>query len=143
MWTAEVFEAEDGTMPYEQFASSLSEFKFQALDMAIRHVLAARGLDLVGTNWLRQVRKGLHEFRVQHDAGDIAKMFNLASPGAGAKGERVLLRVFVHFYGEKVVLLLGGFDKSKDPKRQQREIDKAESLLVQFKERQRRKKHRR
>jgi DNA-binding XRE family transcriptional regulator len=39
-------------------------------------------------------------------------------------GEAVLLRVVVHFYGDKVVLLLGGYDKGADPKsrRQEREI---------------------
>jgi len=48
--------------------------------------------------------------------------------------------IVVHFYGEKVVLLLGGYDKGKDPKekRQQREIARARKLLAQFKERQRR-----
>ena len=130
-------------MPFEQFAKSLSGFKFVALDMAIKHVLADRGLDLVGTGWLGPLGTGLHEFRVRHDAGDIARMFDLAPDQAGTKGEEVLLRVFVHFYGEKIILLLGGFDKGRDAKRQQREIDTARSLLVQFKERRRRDKRRR
>ncbi|MCY3607051.1 MAG: hypothetical protein OXG57_01265 [Acidimicrobiaceae bacterium] len=143
MWTVEVFEADDGSMPFERFAKSLSDFKFAALDMAIKHILAGRGLDLVGTNWLRPLGKGLHEFRVRHDARDIARMFDLEPGHAGTKGEEVLLRVFVHFYGDKIVLLLGGFDKGKDAKRQQREIDTAKSLLVQFKERRRREKRRR
>ncbi len=57
-----------------------------------------------------------------------------------ARGEKVLLRVFVHFYGDKVILLLGGYDNGADPKerRQQREIAKARRYLAQFKERQRR-----
>lgn len=60
-----------------------------------------------------------------------------------APKEKVLLRVFVHFYGDKVILLLGGYDKGVDPKerRQQPEIAEARRLLAQFKERQRR--HRR
>ena len=66
MWTVEVFEADDGTMPFQRFANSLSDFKFAALDMAIKHVLAGRGLDLATSEWLRQVDKGLHEFRVRH-----------------------------------------------------------------------------
>lgn len=143
MWTVEVFEADDGSMPFERFAKSLSDFKFAALDMAIKHVLADRGLDLAGTHWLRPVGKGLHEFRVRHDADDIARMFDLAPGRAGPKREAVLLRVFVHFYGEKIILLLGGFDKGKDAKRQQREIHAAKSLLAQFKERRRRGERRR
>ena len=53
------------------------------------------------------------------------------------------MRVFVHFYGEKIILLLGGFDKGRDSKRQQREIGRAKKLLVQFKERQHRERRRR
>ncbi|MCQ3807447.1 MAG: hypothetical protein OXB92_08550 [Acidimicrobiaceae bacterium] len=143
VWTVEVFEADNGTMPFQRFANSLSDFKFAALDMAIKHVLAGRGLDLATSEWLRQVDKGLHEFRVRHSAEEIAQMFDARSPGSSAKKEDVLLRVFVHFYGEKIVLLLGGFDKGRDSKRQQREIGRAKKLLVQFKERQHREGRRR
>jgi hypothetical protein len=60
--------------------------------------------------------------------------------GTGERPARVLLRVFVHFYGDRVILLLGGYDKRRDPsgRRQQREIKEARRLLTQFKERQRR-----
>jgi hypothetical protein len=58
--------------------------------------------------------------------------------------ERILLRVFVHFHGDRVVLLLGGYDKGRYPKsrRQQREIREARRLLAQFKERNRRQRRR-
>ena len=54
MWTVEVFEADDGTMPFQRFANSLS-------DSSLRHsiwrsVLAGRGLDLA-TSEFRQVAK--------------------------------------------------------------------------------------
>ena len=67
-------------------------------------------------------------------------MFGVDPPGVEAPREKVLLRVFVHFYGDKIVLLLGGFDKGRDPKekRQQREIAQARKLFAQFRERQRR-----
>lgn len=67
-------------------------------------------------------------------------MFGGAAPEAEGKPEKVLLRLFVHFYGDKVILLLGGYDKGEDPKgwRQQREISQARRLLTQFKECQRR-----
>jgi len=47
---------------------------------------------------------------------------------------------FVHFHGDKVILLLGGYDKGRSPKpkRQQREIERARKLLAQFKGRRRR-----
>ncbi len=139
-WTLEAFQADDGTVPYERFIEELSDFKFAALDAAMTRVLAVRGLDLARTEWLRALGEGLHEFRVRHDADEIAQMFGgEVSSGAGAP-ESVLLRVFVHFHGAKVILLIGGYDKGGDPsgRRQQREIREARRLLTQFKERQRR-----
>ena len=67
-------------------------------------------------------------------------MFAGAAPSNPAPQERVLLRVFVHFYGDRVALLLGGYDKGRHSgtKRQQREIDRARRSLAQFKARGRR-----
>ena len=64
-------------------------------------------------------------------------MFGGDPPQTTAPAEKVLLRVFVHFYGDKVILLIGGYDKGGDPKRrrQQREIAEARRLLAQFKKR--------
>ncbi len=139
-WTPEPFEADDGKIPFERFIDELSDFKFVALDTAIDRVLSVRGIDLVRTEWLKALGEGLHEFRVRHDADEVARMFGGDAPEVGGKREKVLLRVFVHFYGQKVILLLGGYDKGDDPKerRQQREIAEARRLLRQFKERQRR-----
>ena len=143
-WTLEVFKADDGTIPYRRFADSLSDFRFAALDMAINHVLASHGLDLASSHWLRPLGEGLHEFRIRHEAYDTARMFEVAPPSVGARRESVLLRVFVHFHGDKVILLLGGYDKGRSPKakRQQREIERARKLLAQYKERQRRERRR-
>ena len=139
-WTPEPFEADDGRVPFQRFIEDLSDFKFVALDTAISHVLAVRGIDLVRTEWLKALGQGLHEFRVRHEANEVARMFGVDPPGVEAPREKVLLRVFVHFYGDKIVLLLGGYDKGRDPKekRQQREIAQARKLLAQFRERQRR-----
>ncbi len=139
-WTPEPFEADDGSVPFESFIDDLSDFKFAALDAAVRVVLAERGIDLVRTEWLKALGQGLHEFRVRHDADEIARMFGHGPDETDAPPEKILLRVFVHFHGDKIVLLLGGYDKGKTPKpkRQQREIERARKLLAQFKERQRR-----
>lgn len=140
MWTLEPFEADDGTVPFERFTEELPNLKFAALDAAMELVLAVRGLELARTEWLKALGEGLHEFRVRHDSQEIARMFGGdETPGSGAR-QTVLLRVFVHFYGAKVVLLLGGYDKGADSseRRQQREIREARRLLTQFRERQRR-----
>jgi hypothetical protein len=138
-WTPEPFEADDGTVPFERFVNGLSDFKFVALDAAIDRVLSVRGIDLARTEWLKALGEGLHEFRVRHEADEIVRMFGGEPPEVDGQSGKVLLRVFVHFYGQKVVLLLGGYDKGDDPRkrRQQREIIEARRLLGQFKERQR------
>jgi len=139
-WTPEPFEADDGSVPYARFIDDLSDFKFVALDAAVTRVLAVRGLDLVRTEWLKALGEGLHEFRVRHTEAEIARMFGGEGAATAGQPEKVLLRVFVHFQGAKIVLLLGGYDKGDDPKprRQQREIAEARKLLAEFKERQRR-----
>jgi hypothetical protein len=144
IWTPEPFEADDGSVPFEKFLEGLSDFKFIALDTAIDRVLSERGIDLARTEWLKPLGEGLHEFRVRHHADEITQMFGGDAPDSDSHREAVLLRVFVHFYGTKIVLLLGGYDKGDDPKprRQQREIAQARRLLAQFKERQRRERRR-
>jgi hypothetical protein len=140
IWIPEPFDADDGTVPFERFVNELSDFKFIALETAIDRVLSVRGLDLVRTEWLKPLGEGLHEFRIRHDADEVARMFGGELPDAAGQREKVLLRVFVHFCGDKAILLLGGYDKGKDPKerRQQREVAQARRLLKQFKARRRR-----
>jgi hypothetical protein len=48
-WKIEAFVADDGTVPFQRFASGLSDLKFDALDVAVERVLAVKGLDLVRT----------------------------------------------------------------------------------------------
>lgn len=107
--------------------------------------LGRDGLDLARSEWLKALGEGLHEFRVRHTAAEIAEMFGGEPPDVVHPHEAVLLRVFVHFYGQRVVLLLAGYDKGRDPNRkcQDREIARARKLLTQFKERQRREQSRR
>lgn len=86
-------------------STASADVKFLALDAAVELVLCDRGIDLVRTGWLKALGGALHEFRVRHDEGEIVRMFGAESSGVGGSGETVLLRVFVHFYGSKVVLL--------------------------------------
>jgi len=137
IWTPEPYQADDGTIAFEQFISGLSDYKFVALSTAIDRVLSVRGIELARTEWLKALGKGLHEFRVRHDGDEIAHMFGGDPPKVAPPAGRILLRVFVHFHGEKTVLLLGGYDKGEDPtaRRQRREIAGARRRLAQFKKR--------
>jgi hypothetical protein len=54
-----------------------------------------------------------------------------AKPGSIDASERILLRVFCHAYGDRLILLIGGYDKGSEPgrRRQQREIEIARARL--------------
>lgn len=95
---------------------------------------------MCGTSWGKRLGEGVFEFRVRHTADEIEKMFGSESPAA-KKGEKVLLRVFCHAHGSKIVLLLHGYDKGEDvsDKRQQKEIAVARRRWTEWKERQKRK----
>ena len=137
-WQLEVYETEDGRQPFTAWAEKLAETKFVSLDAALRLVLSERGLDLARTEWLKPLGGGLHEFRVRHDGEEIRRMFG-GQEGRARRRERILLRVFVHFHGSRVILLVAGYDKGKDPsdRRQQREIAQARKYLTDWRRRQR------
>jgi putative component of toxin-antitoxin plasmid stabilization module len=132
-WTAEFYEDRHGKRPAENWMDDLDEIKFAAMNAAILHVLEPNGLELGRTEWLKPLGDGLHEFRVRHTPREIISMF--ADEGVPVPEKvpvKILLRLFVHFHGTKVILLLSGYDKGDDPseKQQQREIAKAKKLLT-------------
>ena len=79
-WTPEPFVADNGAVPFERFIEDLPDLKFAALDAAIEGVLSVRGIELVRTEWLRALGKGVHEFRIRHSAAEIARMFGACTP---------------------------------------------------------------
>ena len=91
-------------------------------------VLQHLGIGVCGTEFGRQLGGGLFEFRLRRDLADIL--------GKGGE-EKVLLRVFCHAHGRRLVLLLGGYDKGEDTsaKRQEAEIALARKRLADWKRR--------
>jgi hypothetical protein len=142
-WTIEVFATDDGLEPFTRFAEDLSDIAFAALDAALQHVLGVRGIDLARTEWLKPLGQGLHEFRVRHTSDEIERMFADELPvEEQAAGESILLRVFVHFHGQRVILLLSGYDKQDDAskRRQQREVAAARKFLTAWEQQEARRK---
>ena len=139
LWTAEVYVDDAGRSPFAAWLASLSESKFGALDAGLRIVLLQRGIEVAGTEWLKPLGDGLWEFRVRHDATAINHMFGGEAPST-LRREGILLRVFCHFHGTKIILLLSGYDKGRDPsdKRQQKEIARVRQSLTAWHEAQRR-----
>ena len=131
-WTVEMYVDPHGHCPIQVWFDSLSVAKFAAIDAAIRHQLEKQGIGLAGTAWLKPLKDGLYEFRVRSTAAEIVRMYVAAGHAPPDDAETILLRVFVAFHGNRVVLLLDGYDKAGDPsaKRQQREIAAARKLLT-------------
>jgi putative component of toxin-antitoxin plasmid stabilization module len=95
------------------------------LKAAIDFVLAEHGIDICRSNWGKPLGGGLYEFRVRKAPSDS---------GIAGSSRPVLLRLFCTFTGNQVVVLLGGYDKGREPSRgrQQKEINRARKLLSEF-----------
>jgi hypothetical protein len=64
-------------------------------------------------HWGKNLGGGLYEFRTRHTPDEVLARFGFKPRRKVALGDRrrLILRVFFHVHGEKVVLLLGGYDK--------------------------------
>jgi hypothetical protein len=143
-WKVEFFEDDAGRLPVRDFLLGLEPAKRAAMIAAVEFILEPRGLDVCGTEYGRQLGGGLFEFRLRHDEGVIRRKTMNVEPGAGdsESSSNVLLRLFCHAYGDKIILLLGGYDKQVDPspRRQAREIESARKRLRSFRLRREREK---
>lgn len=142
-WEVEFYEEEGRRCPVREFLADLEPEKRMAMIAAIEVVLMPRGLAVCETEYGRQLGDGLFEFRVRHDEQTtLAKAGRQSSGDQVRRRRHVLLRLFCHAYGEKIVLLLGGYDKGADPsgRRQSREIETARRRLRSFRLRRQREK---
>jgi len=136
-WELEFYE-ENGREPVLDFLRGLDEVKEQALAAALRNVLAYEGISVCESSWGKWVQDtpGIFEFRVRHDATTILRQRGLPVPKELKEGTgKILLRVFCHAHGKKVVMLLAGYDKGKEPsiRRQNAEIKRAKQRLTRWK----------
>jgi hypothetical protein len=146
-WTLEFYE-EDGREPVLDFLRGLDSVKERALIAALRNVLEYDGIGVCGSSWGKWVlgAPGIFEFRVRHDAATILRDRGLPVPAKLDTAHRdILLRVFCHAHGEKIVLLLAAYDKGEEPsaKRQTAEIKRAKQRLTRWTDHQRTGKRRR
>jgi hypothetical protein len=112
-----------------------------AILAALKNVLAYLGKDVCNSEWGKALGEGLFEFRLRWSEGEVlAKTQGGDFAGVGKAHEGILLRVYFYPYGERIVLLLSGYDKGDDPsgKREQKEIKAARKALTRFLERSRR-----
>ena len=130
-WTAEFYEDSNGKRPVESWMNDLGNVEFEAMATAIEEVLQKRGLELAGTAWIKALGEGLYEFRVRHDASTIRALHSDSGATAPTTPAKILLRLFVHFHGKKIILLLHGYNKGQDDsaRRQNKEIREAHKRL--------------
>jgi phage-related protein len=108
----EFYEDQNGVQPVRRWLmSDLSAEDRRTVGAAMREILQQQGIGVCGSQFGRQLGGGLFEFRLRE------------SP--------LIARVFCHAHGDRLVLLLGGYDKGRDPspRRQEREIALARSRL--------------
>jgi len=136
-WTAEPYDDPNGNSPFEEWMDGLDEITWAAVDTAIREVLEVRGQNLASTSWLTPLGDGLYEFRITHSTKRLMALYESQGKSLPKGTNRILVRVFVHFHGAKICLLLGAYDKLDDDsrKRQAREIALARKRLMEWKRR--------
>jgi putative component of toxin-antitoxin plasmid stabilization module len=113
----------------------LSDEARELVGAAILEILQADGPSACGTRFGRQLGDGVFEFRLDGDPHpwiDAARRSRGKKPtGERLEAERVQYRLFCHAHGDRLILLLGAYDKGKDvsKKRQQEEIATAKARL--------------
>jgi hypothetical protein len=136
-YTIEFWEDERGRKPVlEWIKNDLTPTQRRAIGAAMAAFLERLGPDVCGTKWGKWVAPGIAEFRLRMTGKQVVNA-GWATDAQIDTSEHLLLRVFFHVYGEKVVMLLEGYDKGAAPssKAQQTKIASAQKRLQQWKTR--------
>ena len=133
MWELEFYVDKNGREPVREWLDGLDKVKRAAALRGLSVILAAEGPGVSSTEYGKPLHKGLFEFRLRIDAATILAKHD---PGLLEKFPdqprgSVLLRVICHASDGSLILLLGAYDKGKDPsgRRQNSEIAVARKRL--------------
>ena len=134
----EFYEDDEGDSPVRRWLTrELSVRQRRALGVAMFEYLQHYGAGVCSSEFGKALGEGLYEFRLRHDLPEMVRRSGGEYRPAVDEGpaQKMLLRVFFAVYGDRVVLLLGGYDKAKSPgaKRQQTEIETARGRLREWK----------
>jgi hypothetical protein len=133
----EFYEDDEGHEPALAFMRSLPSAKRRAIGVALHEFLGYLGPDVVGTDFGKNLGGGLLEFRVDEDAEQILRKAG-KDPRPEPVAGKILLRVFCHAHGNKLILLLSGYDKGERSSKthQNAQIEQARQYLKHWKERE-------
>ncbi len=137
-YTLEFFEDEYGSEPVLEWLRRLTPSKRRAIGVAMFEILQYEGPQVVGTNFGKGLGGGIFEFRLDQDAAQILARKGKRARPEPAETAKILLRVFCHAHGDRIVLLLGAYDKGERPssRHQQAQIELARTRLREWKARQ-------
>jgi putative component of toxin-antitoxin plasmid stabilization module len=112
----EFYATDSGRQPAAVFLDGLEQNKKIPLLAAIDAILRQQGKDVCQSEHGKNLGDGLFEFRIRGE-------------------RRMALRVYFHPHGNKIILLLGGFDKGRfgEGRREQRAIKAARRNLADWK----------
>lgn len=148
-FTLEFYE-ENGSQPVREWLEALEKMepaKFDAILYGLQEILAKQGIGVCNSDFGKNLKGGLYEFKLRQDHAQLVSRVQPRLRGTVEDGPEVdvLLRVFFAAYGNKIILLLGGrnasrqdareicgYDKGQDSssKRQRKEIAIARKRLA-------------
>ncbi len=113
---------------FTRFVKSLTPIKQRTLEASIDKILLIHGLELVDGDLIKNLGGGLYEFRV---GPTTTRMMNRAGNSDMDTHQKIALRVFLSFEGNRLIVILGSYDKgANDSKsRQQSAIAQSRRLL--------------
>jgi len=138
LYKLEFYDDEQGHEPVLDWLRRLPPRKRRAIGVAMFEILQHEGPHVVGTNFGKGLGGGLFEFRLDQDAAQVLARKEKSARPETAAASKILLRVFCHAHGDRIVLLLGGYDKGERPsaRHQQGQIELARTRLKAWKARQ-------
>lgn len=139
LFEIEFYEDENGVSPvWRWITEELAPAQRRSLTAALEEILAVQGIDVCRSEFGKALGGGLFELRIRQDADQIlARVGKATGAMVSERPAKILLRVFCHAHGAKVILLLGGYDKVRrsNPRHQQAEIEVARKRLGAWKRR--------
>jgi hypothetical protein len=139
VYTLEFYEDEQGHEPVLDWLCRLTPQKRRAIGVAMFEILQHDGPLVVGTNFGKGLGGGIFEFRLDQDAAQVLARKGKSARPEVARWSKILPRVFCHAHGDRIILLLGGYDKGEraSARHQQTQIELARTRLEDWKARQR------
>jgi hypothetical protein len=104
-----------GDEPVLNWLRRLAPRKRRALGVAMFEILQFEGPHVVGTNFGKWIGGGIFEFRLDQDAAQVLQRKGKKATPEDSERSKILLRVFCHAHGQKIVLLFAGYDKAVRP----------------------------